>query len=94
MFTVMMTIKSKPEFRDQVLEECNNLLIPTQHEQGCINYYVHEDLSDPNILVFHEVWHSIELWKQHMRSAHIERFHDKTKGMIVNSQIFELNKLI
>lgn len=58
------------DLREQLLA----LVEPTQHEDGCLQYDLHVDESDPTRLAFYEVWASKAHHAAHDESAHVKAF--------------------
>lgn len=54
--TCIAKITAQEEHKEMVLSELTKLVLPTQKEQGCINYDLHVDNSNDSIFMFHETW--------------------------------------
>ncbi len=90
---MLAIVKSKPEFRDYVISECQKLIDPARKENGCISYEYFEDLQDKNTLVFCEKWESHDLWQAHMKSEHLTSFSKNTDGKTENWTIYQLGEV-
>lgn len=75
---------------EHALTELNKILEPTRKEKGCICYDLHQDLENPNILMFYEIWETVEDWKAHDIQEHINIFRETTKDTF---EKIEFNKL-
>ena len=58
------------ELRDRLLA----LVEPTRAEDGCLQYDLHVDESDPARLAFYEVWASKAHHAAHDQSTHVRSF--------------------
>jgi quinol monooxygenase YgiN len=72
--TVIAHIRAKPGQESRVRQVLEKLLVPTRAEAGCINYDLHQSLTDPILFVFYENWKSEADLEAHARSAHIQSF--------------------
>jgi quinol monooxygenase YgiN len=60
--------------KQRVRRELAALLEPTRAEKGCINYDMHQALTDPALFLFHENWTSAADLDAHLASPHIQRW--------------------
>ena len=75
---------------EHALKELQKIIVETRKEKGCLRYDLHQDVDNPNILMFYEVWETVEDWKAHDKQQHIELFREATKDTFEN---IEFNKL-
>ena len=80
----------KKEELDFVKAELIKILEPTRKEDGCLRYDLHQDLDNPNILMFYEIWETTEAWKAHDGKQHITNFLKAIDGKV---EKIEFNKL-
>lgn len=66
--TVTATIKVKPGFEEQAKQALLSAVAPTRAEPGCLNYDLHQSVSDPTEFLFHENWASEDALKAHSAS--------------------------
>lgn len=88
--TIVAKIEAKPGSEDLVYQELQNLIAPTQVEDGCLNYDLHRSIENPALFLFYENWTNQELWEVHMQSTHIKGFEQKTEGAIANWELLLL----
>jgi quinol monooxygenase YgiN len=69
--TVIARINAKPGMEQNVEEQLQTLLAPTQAERGCINFDMHHSLENPSHFLFHENWTSEANLRQHLGARHI-----------------------
>ncbi len=88
--TIIATIVSKEDKTELVKAEMIKLIDKTRVEDGCINYDLHQDNSNPAHFVFHENWESEAHLEKHLASQHIADYMAATEGCI---ETFVLNKM-
>lgn len=47
------------------------LVEPTQKEDGCLNYDLHQANDDTDVYFFHETWRSVEDHEAHLETPHV-----------------------
>ena len=65
-----------------VKKELIKILGPTRNEPGCIRYDLHQDIENPHIFMFYEVWDSVDAWKKHDVQPHIMQFRKAIEGSV------------
>ncbi|KZX57585.1 antibiotic biosynthesis monooxygenase [Vibrio sp. HI00D65] len=88
--TIIATIVCKKEKIEFVKSEMLKLIDKTRAEEGCINYDLHQDNSNPAHFVFHENWESEALLEKHLESQHIADYVAATEGCI---ESFAINRM-
>jgi quinol monooxygenase YgiN len=69
-------IKSKSKYREELTLVLRNLVGNSTNEAACLRYDLHQDIEDPNIFIFHEVWkdkEGLELHKEQSYSLEFRR---------------------
>lgn len=82
MLYVRAILNVKPDQRETLLEAAKPCIEATLKEPGCVEYELHTSLSDPNRLVFLEVWESAEHLKPHGKSDHMKAFGKVAAGCL------------
>lgn len=72
--TVVATLKAKPGLEKKLGDILKTLVAPTQKEEGCLNYDMHQSDEDPGVFVFHENWATRANWEAHMKAPHLVKF--------------------
>ncbi|WP_162048459.1 putative quinol monooxygenase [Vibrio taketomensis] len=91
--TIVAHIVAKPDQIDLVKQELLNLIEFTRNEEGCVNYDLHQDNTNPAIFLFYENWVDRDLWQQHMANSHIERYLAATDGAVESFVVHEMTKI-
>ena len=80
----------KKEKIDIVKEALINILEPTRNEEGCLLYELHQDINDPSIFMFYEVWQTVDHWKAHDQQPHIETLRNILDGALESLEVNQL----
>ena len=88
--TIVAKIIAKEEKRELVKNELLKLIDITRAEEGCINYDLHQDNTNPNLFLFYENWTNRDLWQKHMNNAHLSEYMKATDGAV---EEFTLNDM-
>ncbi|NOH78165.1 antibiotic biosynthesis monooxygenase [Vibrio sp. RE86] len=88
--TVIANIIANEEKVDLVKAELIKLIDKTRAEEGCINYDLHQDNSNPAHFVFHENWESEAALDAHLASAHIADYIAAVEGAV---ETFTINRM-
>ena len=71
---IVATIVVKPEYRDALLEQFQQLVQASRREAGNLSYDLHAALDNANKLVFVEHWQSQAAIDEHNASNHFQAF--------------------
>lgn len=91
--TIVAKILAKPEKKDLVESQLFKLTRLTREEEGCVSYTLHQDNKNENLFFFYEEWETRELWKEHMKSAHIDEFKKATEGYLEEFTANEMKQI-
>ena len=91
--TIVANIKAKTDKVELVQNELLKLIDITADEEGCINYDLHQDNSNPAHFMFYENWKSRDLWKKHMESRHLKDYMLATEGAIEEFTVNEMTHI-
>ena len=64
-------LKARPGMEDATRAALATLVVPTQAEEGCILYALHQGVEDPTRFAFVERWESQELHDAHVGSPQL-----------------------
>jgi len=76
-----------------VKAELLKLIEPTRKEFGCVQYDLHQDLEDPSIFMFYEIWETEALWVIHNATPHVMGLNIALEGSIEKFTLSKLNLL-
>lgn len=94
MLTVIATITARPDRISDVRRELEKLVIATRLENGCINYDLHVDLSDPRRFVFYENWSDKAALDAHAASPHMKAWAQVREAMLAAPVKIELFSML
>lgn len=91
--TIVARIEAKSDKVEQVKTALLKLIKPTQKEQGCLQYDLHQDNENPEVFLFYEMWESRSLWQTHMSNKHLKRYMEDTAGLVESFILNKMNKI-
>lgn len=90
---MIVKFEVKKDKIEEVKKELLKILEPTRKEHGCIRYDLHQDINDPSIFMFYEVWETVEAWKAHDSKKHIQDFLKAIDGKVDKISVNKLTLL-
>ncbi|MEM7461869.1 MAG: putative quinol monooxygenase [Pseudomonadota bacterium] len=91
--TIVANIHAKPDKIELVKAELLKLIEVTRAEEGCIQYDLHQDNSNPAHFMFFENWTSRDLWQTHMNAAHLAAYMEATDGAVEDFVLNEMSQI-
>lgn len=91
--TILAQITAASGKETLVKAELEKLIEITRSEEGCLQYDLHQDNSNPAFFVFYENWESRELWQTHMSAPHLAAYMAATDGAVTNFTLNEMTKV-
>ena len=82
--TVTAIIKVKPGLEEQAKQALLEAVAATRAEPGCLNYDLHQSVSDPTEFLFNENWASADALKAHgaSQSEHRLALRQQLAGLV------------
>jgi quinol monooxygenase YgiN len=71
MITVIGSMRFPPENLEAVRPHLTLFIAETRERDGCIEYHAAEDISDPGLVRFSEIWPDDETLMAHLQAPHI-----------------------
>lgn len=90
---ITAAIVVKPEHRQELLGVFQQLVTASRQEAGCLRYDLHQDIENPNRMVFFEIWQSQAAVDEHGASAHFQNFLKAIDGKTESVEIVLLSDL-
>lgn len=84
--TVIINVKA--EFRTEVLDLLQNMVVETRKEDACELYNLHQNVDNQNQFIFYEIWKNEEGLAQHNEKPYLKAF-----GNIINEKLEEKPQL-
>lgn len=77
---MVVKFEVKEEHIEYVKKALLSIVGPTLKEDGCLQYDLHQDIDNPCIFMFYEIWETTEAWRKHDTMPHIETFRKVIDG--------------
>jgi quinol monooxygenase YgiN len=96
MIHVIATIQTAPGRREEVLAEFRDLVPLVRAEAGCIEYDAAVDMQTAfdrqqpvrnDVVTVLEKWESVAALRDHLAAAHMMRFREKVKELVVGLEL-------
>ena len=75
-------VKSKPGKAEEMKAVLQQLVIDSRKETACLQYDLHQSVSDAELFIFHEEWVSESGLQLHNTQPHISGFVQASKDII------------
>ena len=63
------------------------LILKSKEEEGCIAYDLYEDMNNPTVLTFIEIWADEEAIEQHNKSEHFKKIVPKLGKLVEDKEV-------
>ncbi len=74
-------ISCSAENHDKVVDVYRKLIEATKKEEGCIDYDLFEDATDPTRMMLLETWLNTECHQKHNQSEHMKKYFPELRGL-------------
>ena len=91
--SIVAKIVVKMEALESVKSELLKLIAPTRKEEGCIDYFLHQDNDDPAVFVFYENWESAACLEKHIKTDHYKAYARAIDGLIEGKVINKMTRV-
>jgi quinol monooxygenase YgiN len=69
---LVVLFRAAPGRIDDLRSALLDLTVATRAEDGCVLYDLHEDVNDPDVLAFYEIWASPAAHAAHDATQHVQ----------------------
>jgi quinol monooxygenase YgiN len=80
--TVVAKLIVREDAVDVVKTQLLKLVEPTRQEEGCIEYRLHQDNTDPGVFIFYENWESMAALDRHITTPHYKQYTAAIEGAV------------
>lgn len=87
MLKVLCRLRAREGCEEALLRAADKLAEATRSEPRNRAYELWRAVNDQRILVFDEVWDSLDAWKAHVATAHLKEFKAETGDLIEWSEV-------
>ncbi|MFJ3212607.1 putative quinol monooxygenase [Streptomyces flaveolus] len=74
MYALHALVRVTPETRAAFVEAASACVAQTRDEPGCLDYSCTEDISEPGLFHFVELWQDVDAFNSHTASPHYTAF--------------------
>ena len=71
---LVVVFRAAPGRIDELRSALLELTVATRAEDGCVLYDLHEDVNDPDVLAFYEIWATPAAHAAHDETPHVKAF--------------------
>jgi len=94
MVTLTAIIKSQPEKAAEMKAILEELVQGSRSESACLQYDLHQAEAEPNIFIFHEIWHNKAELDAHNQTPHVLKFIRESAPLLLEAPgIYITNKI-
>ncbi|WP_273804407.1 putative quinol monooxygenase [Providencia rettgeri] len=79
---IVATIIAKDNEVEFVKSATKSIVEPSNRDEGCLQYELHQDNANPNTFVFFEIWQDQQSLDKHNETKHLQDFIKKVEGKI------------
>ncbi|MCK9782880.1 MULTISPECIES: putative quinol monooxygenase [Enterobacterales] len=90
---LIATIVAKENHENEVLSACKAMIKPSHKDEGCIQYELHKDTTQPRTFIFFEIWKDQNAIDKHNETEHMKAFVENLKDKIELLDIKFIEKL-
>ena len=91
--TVVARVVARPEQAESLKVELLKLIAPTRNENGCREYILHQDNSDPAVFLFYETWDNDACLEAHMQTDHFRSYVGAVEGLLAEKIVYRMTRL-
>jgi len=73
---------ARPAEEERVKQALQEVVPPTQDEEGCLSIHVFRSIRDPQVFYLHSRWRSEEAFETHTRLPHTARFVQRVEFLL------------
>lgn len=82
---ITAVIKSLPNKANDMKVILEELAVESNKEEACLQYDLHQDIDEPNVFIFHEIWKDSASLDVHNNSAHVLKFKEASKAILLET---------
>jgi len=91
--TLIAIIRAKPGRADSLQEHLHGMLEPSRAEAGCLQYDLHRDIKDAELIYMIEQWRDAEALAEHEASPHFQAFVKAAEPDLAELDIRLMNRI-
>lgn len=91
---ITAVIKSLPDKAEEMKVILEELAVESNKEEACLQYDLHQDIDEPNVFIFHEIWKDSASLNVHNNSSHVLKFKKTSTAILLEApSIYITNRI-
>ncbi|MEX6246949.1 putative quinol monooxygenase [Providencia hangzhouensis] len=90
---IVATVIAKDNEVEFVKAATKSIVEPSNRDEGCLQYELHQDNANPNIFIFFEIWKDQESLDKHTVTKHLQDFIKKIEGKVDSLDVKLISKI-
>ncbi|MEQ5399958.1 putative quinol monooxygenase [Providencia rettgeri] len=90
---IVATVIAKDNEVEFVKAATKSIVEPSNRDEGCLQYELHQDNANPNIFIFFEIWKDQESLDKHNVTKHLQDFINKIEGKVDSLDVKLISKI-
>ncbi len=91
--SVVAKITAKQDSVESVKKELLKMIVATRKEDGCREYLLHQDNTDPAVFIFYENWESTACLERHIRTDHYLAYAAAVDGLLEGKTVHKMTRI-
>lgn len=68
---VIAILEAKIDKTESLKQALQKIVHPSRSEKNCIEFHLHQDLTNPNIFILYEIWNNVEAHEDQFTKPYI-----------------------
>ncbi|MDO1509421.1 MULTISPECIES: putative quinol monooxygenase [unclassified Neisseria] len=90
---IVAAIVIKPEYSQELFDVFQRLVLASRQEAGNLRYDLHQDIENPDRVVFFEIWRSQAAVDAHAATVHFQDFLKAIEGKTESLEIIQMHDI-
>jgi quinol monooxygenase YgiN len=91
--TVVAKLVVRVDSVEAVKSELLKLIAPTRQEDGCLEYRLHQDNTNPTVFIFYENWENMACLERHISTQHYKNYILAVDGAIEEKTVHKMTQI-
>lgn len=91
--TLIAIIRAKPGRADSLQQHLQDMLAPSRAEAGCLQYDLHRDIKDPDLIYMIEQWRDETALAEHETTPHFQALLKNSEPDLAELDIRLMNRI-
>ncbi|AGI22530.1 Antibiotic biosynthesis monooxygenase [Pseudomonas sp. ATCC 13867] len=91
--SLIAILRAHPGHADSLQQHLHDMLAPSRAEPGCLQYDLHRDRKDPDLIYMFERWRDDAAFADHEASSHFKNFLKAVEPDLAELDIRLMNRI-